>query len=289
MNYLRRRLGIDKDDPDPRGTYTRKLAAEIRNSRYVSKGVVLALDGVYTAQGKLDPERTCFMVSNDSVFSAAAQYDELLPGCSINPQRRDAIDELSRCRERGAVLVKVIPNTQGFDPSERRYVPFFRKMAELGIPLLTHPGYEFVLSARNQAFGDPALLRPVLDEGVDVIVAHGASTGLVVYERYFATVMEFVRSYPNIRLDLSATTVPTRAGILFKIRNAPELRGRLLFGSDYPLPSFCLPFVFSIRRREYARIKGERNYFDRLALTFNALGVDFDVHFQSRILGGAGI
>ena len=34
------------------------------------------------------------------------------PGVSINPQRRDAVEEVHRCADAGAALVKVLPNAQ---------------------------------------------------------------------------------------------------------------------------------------------------------------------------------
>ena len=43
----------------------------------------------------------------------------MLAGFHQPPQRRDAIDELHRCADAGAVLVKVLPNAKQFDPANR--------------------------------------------------------------------------------------------------------------------------------------------------------------------------
>src|SRR2546425_2861410 len=125
----------------------------------------------------LFPYTTLFRsVSNDYVFRIAHAYpDRLWPGVSINPQRRDAIEELDRCVEAGAKLVKVLPNTQGFDPGNRKYIPFYRRLARHKIPFLSHVGYEIVLTGQDQSAGDPNKLRVPLEEGVTVIAAHGCS------------------------------------------------------------------------------------------------------------------
>jgi predicted TIM-barrel fold metal-dependent hydrolase len=222
--------------------YVEDLLSELRRSQHVRKAVLLGMDGVYSANGLLDAEKTEFLVGNDYVLSLAGSHPhEFLPGVSINPQRRDAVAELERCAEAGAVLVKVLPNTQGFDPCNRRYIPFYRKLAQLRIPLLCHVGYEFTLPGRDQSAGDPDKLRPALDEGVTVIAAHGCSSGLFVYERYIPTFLNLVRLYANFFSDVSALTLPNRFGMLLRLRRYPETHGRLLFGTDYPHLVFRWP------------------------------------------------
>src|SRR2546425_8423844 len=91
----------------------------------------------------LFPYTTLFRsVSNDYVLRIAHAYpDRLWPGVSINPQRRDAIEELDRCVEAGAKLVKVLPNTQGVDPANPRDLPFYKRLARHKISFLRHVRY----------------------------------------------------------------------------------------------------------------------------------------------------
>ena len=275
LGYLSRRLGIERGDPAPSETYMARLDAEIESAKYVSKGVVFGLDGVYDGRGVLDEGATRFRITNDRVLALLEGRGNLLFGASINPERADAVDELDRCSESGARLVKVLPNTQSFDPADKRHVPFYRKMAERGLPLLSHSGFEFALPAPDQSLGDPARLRRALDEGVTVISAHGASTGLVFFERYLGTARELAATYDSYFLDTSAMTLPIRAAALFKILKMEELRERLLFGTDYPIPMFLSPFVFSLGVGTIKRLYGEKNYFDRQYLLFTALGAAF--------------
>ena len=102
--------------------YLDDLLTELRASRHVQKAVILGMDGVYDQNGRLNQAHTDFLISNDYVLKTAqAHPNELLAGVSINPQRRDAIDEVHRCADAGAVLVKVLPNAQQFDPANPQY------------------------------------------------------------------------------------------------------------------------------------------------------------------------
>ena len=105
------RLGLPMDDPEEANRrYRERLAASLESSTYVARAVTLAMDGVYGADGRLDESRTEFLISNDYVLSLAAENKRFLAGVSVNPNRRDALDELHRCAARGAALVKLLPN-----------------------------------------------------------------------------------------------------------------------------------------------------------------------------------
>ena len=254
--------------------YVEELLSELRRSKHVAKAVLLGMDGVYGANGALDEAKTEFLVGNDYVLTLARSYpNEFLAGVSINPQRRDAIDELERCAEAGAVLVKVLPNTQGFDPGERRYVPFYRKLAQLKMPLLSHVGHEFTLVGQDQSAGDPDKLRVALDEGVTVIAAHGCSNGLIFYERYYGIFLNLVQQYPNFFADVSALTLPNRVGMLLRLRRHPEVHARLIFGTDYPLSVFHLPCWGRTGMGELKEVIRTDNRFDRQYLILKYLGV----------------
>jgi hypothetical protein len=277
FRFLIWKLGMDVNHPvSANAAYIERLRQELDRSKKVSKAVLLGMDGVYDENGRLDLARTDFLISNEYVLRVAAgDPDHFLAGVSINPQRADAIDELERCAKRGAALVKVLPNAQCFDPADKRYLPFYRALARLKLPLLSHVGYEFSLAGRDQSAGDPSKLRCPLDEGVSVIGAHGCSNGLFLPEPHFKIAREFVRRYPHFYLDASALTLPNRARTLFLLRRHPELHERLLFGTDYPLPVFAYP---ALGRACLAAAKAA--YFDRQAIVLESLGIgckDFSV------------
>jgi len=267
FRFLLWKHGLNPDDAARSNQkYVDDLLTELRRSKYVEKAILLAMDGVYDAGGRLDLGKTDFLIANDYVLSVAGSHPNAFwAGVSINPQRRDAVEELDRCAAAGAKLVKVLPNTQGFDPANRQYISFYRKLAQRQIPLLSHVGYEFTLSAQDQSAGDPARLRMPLDEGVTVIAAHGCSNGLIFSEPYYRTFLDLVSRYKNFYADVSALTLPNRFGMLLRLRCHPEVHGRLLFGTDYPHLVFHPP----------TKTFRTDNRFDRQYLILKSLGVGF--------------
>ena len=256
--------------------YLDDLLKELRASRYVGKVVLLGMDGVYGQHGKLDQHETEFLVSNDYVLRVAKMYpQEFFPGVSINPQRGDAVEEVHRCAEAGAALVKVLPNSQQFNPGNPQYKPFYRALAERNLPLLSHVGYEFSLIGKDQSVGNPDRLQVALDEGTTVIAAHGCSYGLMIVEKFFPTLQDFVNKYPNFYADISALTLPNRFPMLLKLRWNPELQQRLLFGTDYPLPVFHLPAWGRVGLRTLGKLVRTTNRFDRQFLVCQKLGLKF--------------
>ncbi len=264
-------LGLPLDNPElANRIYLEKLDEEFGKSESVEKAVLLAMDGVYDAQGRLDKEHTDFLISNDYLFDVVKTRPHFLAGVSINPSRRDALDELERCAELGASLVKVLPNSQVFDPSDGRFLRFYRRLGELGIPFLSHIGYEFSLIGQDQSVGDPDRLVQALEEGATVIAAHGCSTGLFFIEKHFETMLQMARRYKNFYSDLSALTLPNRFGALLRIRRHPELFERLVFGTDYPLPCYSFPAIFG---GGFLEARRATNRFDRQARVLQSLGV----------------
>ena len=270
--FLAWKYEVDFNKPaEANAFYVERLLRELELSAEVKKAVLLGMDGIYDAAGKLDKTRTDFLISNRYVLQVAqSRPDRFLAGVSINPQRADALEELERAAADGAALVKVLPNAQCFDPAENRYRSFYRALARLKLPLLSHVGYEFSLAGRDQSAGDPARLKNALDEGVTVIGAHGCSQGLFVYEPHVKTVAEFVARYPHFYLDASALTLPNRVGMLFILQRHPEIQERLLFGTDYPLPVLSYPSL----GRGY-RAAARASYFDRQAAVLKNLGISY--------------
>jgi len=276
FRFLIWKQGLDLERPrQSNEKYVANLLAELRSSRHVGRAVLLGMDGVYGEDGSLDRKNTEFLIANDYVLGIARVYpEEFWAGVSVNPRRRDAIEELQRCVEAGARLVKWLPNAQHFDPGDRRCIPFYRELARLRVPLLSHVGYEFSLVGKDQSAGNPAKLRVALDEGVTVIAAHGCSHGLFFREKFYATFLDFARSYPNFYSDISALSLPNRMGMLLRLRRHPDLHGRLLFGTDYPLPVFRWAGYGRMGRDAQEETK-TTNRFDRQYGLCAGLGVGF--------------
>lgn len=269
----------DLSPADPCGTnrkYLEHLLTELRASRHVSKAVLLGMDGSYDQAGLLNQQHTDFLVSNDYLFKTVrACPDMFFAGPSINPQRRDAIDEVHRCADAGAVLIKVLPNAQHFNPADQRYKPFYRALVQRKLPFLSHVGYEFSLIGKDQSVGDPDRLRLALDEGVTVIAAHACSYGLILYEKFIPTLHDFARRYPNFYADISALTLPNRFRMLLHLRKHPELQDHLLFGTDYPLSVFHVAAWGRVGLGALGRMIRTKNRFDRQVEVCKGLNLNF--------------
>jgi len=214
---------------------------------------LLALDQAYRPDGTPDAARTEFHVPNAYVFAAAARHPDLfVPVMSIHPARKDALQELEACAAKGGRLLKWLPNAQAIDPEDPRCDAFYRRMKELGVVLLTHAGEERAVAVKDaQALGNPLKLRRPLDLGVTVIVAHCASLGRnadldhpgKVARNFdlFLRLMEDPKYRGRLFGDLSAITQINRLPApLQTLLARPDLDGRLLNGSDYPLPGVDL-------------------------------------------------
>ena len=256
--------------------YLADLLTELRASRHVQRAVLLGMDGVYDSNGRLNREHTDFLISNDYVLKTAKAYpNEFLAGVSINPQRRDAIEEVHRCADAGASLVKVLPNAQQFNPADLRYKAFYRTLADRKLPFLSHVGYEFSLIEKDQSVGDPDRLRPALEEGATVIAAHACSYGLIIYEKFLPTLRDFVQRYPNFYADISALTLPNRIQMLLHLRRYPEIHERLIFGTDYPLSVFHLAAWGRVGLGKLSDMIRTKNRFDRQYMVCTSLRLGF--------------
>lgn len=233
--------------------YVERLVDLFRHHR--GRGLLLAFDEHYSEAGKVIEEHTEFHTPNDYVLEIAGKYPELfVPAASVHPHRADALDELSRVAERGAVAVKWLPNAMGMDPLSERCQAFYERMAELKLVLITHAGEEQAVEAEEaQELGNPLRLRRPLDAGVRVVVAHCASLGkshdldapkdtsgkhpLRSAYRLFRRLTEEPRAKGLLYGDVSAMTQFNRSGApLFETLRDEELHPRLINGSDYPLP-----------------------------------------------------
>ena len=199
--------------------------------------VVLAMDGIYDERGFLDNERTKNYVSNEAVLSLRHDSPKILFGASVNPKRRDWKDELERCIADGAVLLKWLPNVMGFDPADPDIAQFYARLVEVGMPLLSHVGFEYSLPVVNEQFSDLDRMVPALEAGVIVIAAHcGGGRILVDSDAMYQKLQQMVLRYPNLYLDVSAMASIHRKQRFVRIVSDEIMKDRLLYGTDFPIP-----------------------------------------------------
>jgi uncharacterized protein len=215
--------------------YANHLAKLVRESS-LGAAVILAQDEVYEASGK-KLNFGSFYVPNDYVLKLAREHPEFLPAASIHPARDDALDELARCLELGAVMLKILPNCHNIDCNDARYRKFWERMAEAKLPLLAHTGGEHTVPVFDKKLSHPHTVRLPLECGVTVIAAHCATKSGFTDPEYFHVFCDMLAKYPNLYGDTSAFNVPIRGRHIRKCLE-PDLAPRLVHGSDYPVPVF---------------------------------------------------
>lgn len=239
-----------------------RLSEKLADSIHVDSAVVLAMDCVVNDSGKPDLSRTEIYVPNEFVSGEVQKYTNLYFGASINPYRKDAIERLDRAIGEKALLVKWLPPIQHIDPSDKRLIPFYSRMIETGLPLLTHTGDEHSFTRARNELADPHLLRLPLDLGVTVIAAHAATDGRNHGQSNFDRILPMLEKYPNLFADISSLTQINKIGHLQRLLRHKALHNKLLYGTDMPLLNtpvvspcyfafnFGLKQVFSLRRMQ---------------------------------------
>ena len=237
-------------------------------------GVGLAFDAVHDEEGRKDEAGTHLYVTNDYVAELARRHSKLLFGASIHPYRKDAVAELDRCVAAGAVLVKWLPLVQGMDPASDKCAAFYEALAHHRVPLLCHTGGELSLPQKFPHLPSPELLVPALKRGVTVIAAHCGTRSHPFGTDYLKTFVRMAKEHEHFYGDTSALCLPTRSYAIPVLLRDPEVRAKLVHGSDWPVISLppLRAGVFTALRL----LATEGNWVRRDVLAKRALGFDDD-------------
>ncbi len=231
--------------------YVDRLLADLTGLAPDARLMLLAFDYAYDADGRRLTEGSHFHTPNSYARDVARRHRGRLEWtASIHPYRKDAVSALDEAVRDGARAVKWLPPSMNIDPASPRCDAFYEALARLDLPLLSHAGLERAVHVADaQKLGNPLRLRRALEHGVRVIVAHCASMGdgedldagagapRVTNFALFARLMEEPR-YENLLYgDVSAMTQLNRIGpALDTVLERDDWHGRLINGSDYPLP-----------------------------------------------------
>jgi len=273
--YFLRLLRIE-EGPRMDEDYIERLVAQLRGSS-VARALLLAQDCRYDADGRPDMAGTTFFVPNDYLFEVVARHPDLfLPGPSINPKRRDAVDELERCASRGARILKIHPPTQDVDPADPRFRPFYRRAADLRVAVMFHTGTEKATAIVGHEFCGADRLSLALGEGCTVVAAHTCMSSFFEKEDLFPKLVEMVERHPRLYCDTSNLASMFRWRNLPRALAVPEIRDRLVYASDFPFPSNALVFWNRLAPPTLLRLLAERNLIERNYRLQLALGLPPD-------------
>lgn len=275
----------DELDADIERVYDAHLLAPGPVDRYV----LLAFDWYHRHDGTRpqSPQRASELggdiyTSNSLVRDACRRRpDRYLFGASIHPYRRHATQCVREVFAAGACLLKWLPLHQNIDIRDERTIAVLRCCAEIGLPILVHYNEEFTLRTQHPEWLEIAPLLEVLArlrrEGrmPTTIVAHVATPVApwgrrASYHRLMKALREDFADAP-LFADVSALTSWGKIRFLRQLVREQDLHGKLLFGSDFPVP-VALPRLRRDLGRGYAAVRAARAWPQQIALAYRHMG-----------------
>lgn len=260
------------------------LAAEMPDG---FKTMLFAFDWFRDEQGEILKSHSIFHVSNEYAAKIASKHSQHFEwAASIHPYRPDALDALDRAKAQGARAIKWLPSGMGIDPANPKCDIFYKKSAELKLPIITHTGRESAVQGGDQNYGNPLRLRRALDQGVRVALAHCASDGddedldsgkqRVASFELFTRLMDTPDYSTLLFGEISALTLINHAWAIKPLLMRTDWHGRLINGSDYPLPGI-FPLVNTTQLADMGLLDRAYLPFLQQLKTYNALMFDFAV------------
>jgi len=228
-----------------------RLHALAEGLRPGAKLLLLAFERAHDARGAADLEHSAFYVPDAYARDIARAHPQRFEwAASIHPYRPDALEALAQAKRDGARAVKWLPAAMGIDPASPRCTRFYDALRTHQLPLITHAGAEHAVLRHDwDDYGNSLRLRPALEAGVRVVIAHCASIGedhdldrgehgaYVPSFALFERLMDEPRYEKHLYGDISAMTQLNRVGpALARVIEEDRWHARLLNGSDYPLP-----------------------------------------------------
>lgn len=254
QEYLRRKIYINASCIEDRPgrvdlSFGANLLAQARGMQPGFKAMLFAFDWARDEAGKPMQDMSTYYASDEYMAKKAAEHPAHFEWvASIHPYDPRAFDRLDAAVAAGARAIKWLPTAQNIDPASPRLDRWYARLAALKLPLITHAGDEQAVVGFGEHLGNPLRLRRPLDAGVRVVVAHCASLGhgeelepgkaggKPSNFELFARLMDEVRYRTRLFGDISAVVQNNRIGVLDTLLARRDWQGRLLNGSDYPLP-----------------------------------------------------
>ena len=211
------------------------------------KTMLFAFDWFHDENGQPNKSNSIFHIPNDYAAFVASEHSQYFEWvASIHPYRADCLDALDEAKAKGARAIKWLPSGMGIDPASPKCDAFYQKAAALNIPIISHTGAESAVQGGDQRDGNPLKMRRALDAGVRVVLAHCASEGhdedldnvnkRVPSFTLFTRLMDTKEYQGRVFGEISALTLINHAKAIKPILAREDWHGRLLNGSDYPLP-----------------------------------------------------
>jgi len=277
ISFFEKSLGVDHLAiiSDPYNTYCKTVIDRVRESLYMKKAVIFGVDARVDETGKELHRDLTVCASNDDVYDLYRKApDIIIPFMSINPLRPNALELIDKYAEMGFKGVKFLQNYWNVDTRQDRFKPFFKKLADMNLPIVIHIGSESSVKSHKECEKVEMLYAP-LEAGATTIAAHmgleyspmrlfkAFSKNPKNFGENYYRLLKMLENHDNLFADISAILTPVRAKVLPHLAKQDSITHKILFGTDFPVPFTTLFNTHDIelkRRKELCKIK---NPFDR--------------------------
>ncbi|MCD8213553.1 MAG: amidohydrolase family protein [Campylobacter sp.] len=277
IKFFAKKFGLEPKElfKNPYESYVKALINNTKTSRYIDNIVIFGVDAKVNAQGEILHIDKTVCASNDDVLKIyETNKDEIIPFFSINPLRPNALDLIDYYYEKGFKGAKFLQNYWEVDTTQDRFTPYFEKLKKLNLPLIIHVGNENTISSKREFESIKMLFNPV-QIGVNTICAHmairydGAHPFHAVSrnpkhfgDEYFK-LLELLERHANLYADISAILTPARARALRHLSGQGQIHGKLLYGSDFPVPYSLILNSYDLKLKKRFELNRIQNPFDR--------------------------
>ncbi len=172
---------------------------------------------------------------NDWTCATARDHPSLVPFISVDPSMgpEGVVAEVHRCREQGAVGIKLHPSSQRFNPDGPRLWPLYAEAESLEMPVLSHGGF-FPMDPESSDHSRPRAFARILraHPRLRFVLAH-------LGNGYIDESLAMAEEFPNLHFDSSSVIEGTVEPQQMSDEEAVALirrfgAERILFGSDWP-------------------------------------------------------
>lgn len=147
---------------------------------------------------------------------------------TVHPDSNDIFQELERIKSLGLCGIKFHPEYQHFRPNEERMIPVYRKIAELGLFVVFHGGFDPL--TKDEILATPKRLACVAEKVPELTIVIAHLGGMLLFDE----VEEYIAGrYGNILLDTAMLNGYISPEQLFRIIRTHGA-DKVLFGSDLP-------------------------------------------------------